>query len=424
MTGRWRGHPVLGRSAWTLADQAASSSSNFVLALSMLAVGDRREFAAFSVVITGYLLVTQLTRSAFLTPVLILYSEGETRAHRRSGPAVAAGVVTASLGGVVLAAAGAGFRDGRTFLLVLAVALPLLQYQDGVRHVAFAESHPKVAAQSDLLWLGAQVIATAIAWATGHATPTTFLVAWAATGSISGLVYGLRIGLVPRLSGCRRWLGHNRRLCARLSAEFVMNFGSYYALSYGLVLVAGAEQLGRWRAAQALIGPVSVLLLGGTTLGVPESVRVGDRDSSLRRFAAMLSVGLCAVALAGGGAAYALVSTFGRDWFPDSFDTARPVLPVLTLFAAAVGASTGAIAALRARDQAGWIVRCRAVTGALGLVVGLVLAARWGANGALAGLTASESGFAVAAWLRLSRTLNVSADRPELAQPEPEHAKP
>jgi hypothetical protein len=64
--------------------------------------------------------------------------------------------------------------------------------------------------------------------------------------------------------------------------------------------------------------------------------------------------------------------------------------------------STGAIAALRAGGQAGWIARSRGASGAVGLVLGLLLAARWGVNGALAGLAAAESGFALAAWLRFN----------------------
>lgn len=425
--GRWRRHPVFGRSAWTLADQAASSSSNFLLALAVLAVADRREFAAFSVVVTGYLLVTQLTRSAFLMPVLILYSDEHAEVRRRSGPAVAACVAVAVLAAAVFLAAGTRFPEGWTMLVILAVALPFLQYQDAVRHVAFAESSPRVAASCDFAWVGAQVVAMMGARAAGRASPTALFLIWAVAGSVSGLAFGSRLGLLPRFAACRDWLTENGRLCRRLSAEFVLNSGSYYALSYGLVLVAGAEELGRWRAAQALIGPVSVLLLGGTMLGVPESARVRERADSLRRFALVLSVGMGGMALAGGAAAYAVVSTVGRDWFPASLDTARPVLPPLTLFAAAVGAAAGAVAGLRVLDQAGWIVRCRAVTGAFGLALGLLLAARWGAVGALGGLTASESSFATAAWLRFRRRLPsgpTPTAAPEPALPQREAAGP
>jgi len=389
-------------------DQAASSGSNFVLALCILASADQREFAAFSVAITGYLLVTQLARSAFSLPVLMLYSDGDGPVAERSGPAVAAGVATGVAGAMVFALAGLWFEDGRTLFLIVACALPLLQYQDAVRHVAFAAAMPKAAAQSDFLWVALQVVATAGAALAGHASPTVLVLIWVLAGSASGLVLGARLGVVPRVARCRRWLRDNSRLCARLSTEFLLNSGSYYALSYGLVAVAGAEQLGRWRAAQALIGPVSVLLLGGTTLGVPESVRVRERVDSLRRFAVLLSTGLGAIAVLGGGLAYVVLPALGPTLFPETWETARPVLPVLTFFAAAVGATTGPIAGLRALGMTGWIVRNRAVSGCIGLVTGLVLAAEWGATGALAGLSLSETGFALAAWIRLREALEPS----------------
>lgn len=415
LRSRWQAHPVVGRSAWTFAGQAASSGSNLLVAVAILATADVREFGAFSVAITGYLLVTQLTRSAFSMVVLILYSDDddELTVAARAGPAVAAGVATGVVGAVAFLVAGLVFDRGASMFFVLACTLPLLQYQDTVRHVAFAAAQPRVAAGSDALWVLLQVAASVAAAVTGRATPTVLLLIWAAAGSLSGVVFGARLHVVPRFSSCIGWLAGNSRLCARLSTEFGVNSGSYYALSYGLVAVAGADQLGRWRAAQTLIGPVSVLLMGGTTLGVPESVRLRDRDASLRKVAAMLSAGLAGVAAAGGLVAYAALPAVGPTLFPDTWATTRPVLPVLTLFAVAVGASTGPVAGLRARSQAGWIVRTRAVSGTVGLVLGLGLATGSGAAGALTGLAVAEAGFALAAWRRFRQALGGRPSAPD-----------
>lgn len=388
---------------WTLVDQAASSSSNFVLSLSVLAVADRQEFAAFSVALTGFLLVTQLTRSTVSLPVLILYSEDNGDTGRRAGPAVMACVLTGVVGGLALVLGAFVFEDGRTVFLALALGLPFLEYQDAIRHVAFARRLPKVAAQSDLSWIGLQVVATGAAAATGRATPAALVVIWVVAGSVSGVVFGARLGVVLQARRCGRWLKENSRLCARLATEFLVNSGSYYALCYGLVAIAGAAELGRWRAAQALIGPVSVLLMGGTTLGVPESVRVRERRRSLWRLTGLLSAGLAVVAMVGGALVYLILPALGPGLFPDTWETARSVVPILTGYAAAVGASTGAVAALRAHDQVRWIVLARAATGAVGLALGLVLAARSGAVGAVTGLAVSEALFGLAAWVRLAR---------------------
>lgn len=393
----------MGRSVWTLIDQAASSSSNFVLSLSVLAAADRQEFAAFSVALTGFLLVTQLTRSTLSLPVLILYSEEDGETGWRAGPAVAACVATGVVGGLALFAGGFAFGEGRSLFFALACGLPLLEYQDAIRHVAFARRLPKVAAQSDLSWIGLQVAATAVAAVTGQATPATLVVIWVVAGSVSGVLFGARLGVVLQFGRCRQWLADNRKLCARLATEFLVNSGSYYALCYGLVAVAGAAELGRWRAAQALIGPVSVLLMGGTTLGVPESVRVRERRRRLWRFTGLLSAGLAVIAVVGGALVYLVLPALGPELFPETWEAARSVLPILTAYAAAVGASTGAVAALRARDQVHWIVLARAVSGASALALGLALAVRSGATGALTGLAVSEALFGLAAWVRLAR---------------------
>lgn len=402
----WRSHPVLGRSAWTMVGQAASSGSNFVLAVAMLATATTGEFGVFSVAISAYLLVTQLTRSAFSLPLMVLYSGGTGRKDSRpyaaaTGAAVATGLVAAA----VLVAAGLVYPPGRAMFLILAAAAPFLLYQDVLRHVAFAEGTPRRAAEADLLWVGALSAAACAAGLVGRGSPVVLLLAWSATGAVSGIFLGRRLRVLPDLAGAWGWLRAHGRLCRQLTIEFLVNSGGYYVLSYGLVVVTDAEQLGRWRAAQALIGPVSVLLLGGTALGVPESVRVRDRGPSLRRFAVSLSAAMSAIALAGGAFAYLILPAVGPTLFAATWESARPVLPVLTLFAVAVGASVGPIAALRARDLSGWLVRARAVNGAVAVVLGLGLAVPFGAPGALAGLLVPEAGFALFAWLRFQTEL-------------------
>ena len=405
----WRSHPIVGRSAWTLVGQAASSGSNFVLAVAMLATATTHEFGVFSVAISAYLLVTQLTRSAFSLPLMVLYSGTQAEKDaRRFGPAAGAAVATGLLAAVVFVVAGVAYPAGRTMFLVLAAAIPFLLYQDVLRHVAFAEGTPKRAAEADILWIGAMAALACVAGLLGRGSPVVLFLGWSLAGVLSGGFLGLRLRVPPDVAGAWCWLRTHARLCRQLATEFVVNSGSYYVLSYGLVVVTDAEQLGRWRAAQALIGPVSVLLLGGTALGVPESIRVRDRRSSLRRFAVTLSMAMSAMALAGGAFAYLVLPAVGPTLFAQTWESARPVLPVLTLFAVAVGASVGAIAGLRARDLSGWLVGARAVSGAVAVVLGLGLASEFGAIGALTGLLVPEAGFACVAWLRFNKELVVA----------------
>lgn len=410
MSARWLRHPALRRSAWTLTGQAASSGSNFLLALFVLATADSSEFAAFSVIVTAYLLVTQLTRSSFSVAMLILYSDRRD-GEPVFGPPVGAAVATGVIASAFFIVAGLVYPPGRAMFLLAAAALPVLQYQDAARHVAVARGEARSAAECDLVWIGLQLAFSAAAGLLGVASPTVLFLTWAASGCASGLLLGHRLGVHPMVTHSWQWLRANAELCRRLAGEFAVNSGNYYILSYGLLVTSSAEQLGRWRAAQALIGPVSVLLMGGTTLGVPESVRVRTREATLVRFAAVLSGVMTVAASAVGTLAYLLLPRIGPTLFPQTWETARPVLPALTFFAAAVGASVGAIAALRASGRSGWILRARALSGAVALGIGLPLSASWGAVGALTGLAVSEAGFAVAAWAQLGGGMSLRSRR-------------
>jgi O-antigen/teichoic acid export membrane protein len=220
---------------------------------------------------------------------------------------------------------------------------------------------------------------------------------------VAGLVAGARLGVAPLMSGSVSWLRTHRALCGKLLFEFVVNSGSFYLLLYGLAFLAGIDELGDLRAAQTLIGPVIVVLLAGNALGIPESVRVRGDIKRLRRLCLIVSSGLAAAAAAWCLALYALLPAIGPRFFASSWESARPLIPGLAVFAAAVGVSIGAGGGLRALGENAWILRARAVTGGLSLLIGLPLSLRIGAEGALIALAVTEWAFAAAAWVQLSR---------------------
>lgn len=396
---------IARRAAWSFSAQAISSTSNFILTVSVLAVASLREFAIFSLSITTYALVSQLARSASALPLMILYSdqEGEHRPaeeRRAVGVAVMVGLVA----GVVLAGL-AGLNPGvRGQFLILGAAMPLLLFQDSARYLAFARSVPHIATLSDGLWLGLQVAGSLVAWALGAATVTVLLAVWAVSGAVAGLVAGARVRVAPGVAGSVAWLREHRGLWGKLVVEFAVNSGSFYLLMYGLALLAGIDELGRLRAAQTLIGPVIVVLLAGNALGIPESVRARRDAGRMRRLCLILSGGLATAALVWGAAIWLLLPVIGPGVFPSSWEIARPLIPMFTVFAAAVGVSTGGGSGLRAVGENAWILRYRAVSGGLALLAGLTLSTAIGAGGVLVALAGTEWLFAVLAWVHLART--------------------
>jgi O-antigen/teichoic acid export membrane protein len=406
MSGGWT--RLARRAGWTLVGQALSSCSNFLVTLWALATVSRGEFAALSLCLTTFLLCTQACRALVSTPVLLLHSEEPgTRVPAESrdalGAATAYGVVTGGIvGGAALlsAALGAGHAD---LFLVLAAALPALQYQDALRHVCIARHRPLLAAASDGSWVVLQLVGFAVLSWRGSTSATSLFATWAAAGVVAGAWTGGVVGAGPRLATAAAWLRRHASLWRRLVVELAANAGSYYLIAYGLAVLAGPDELGRLRAAQALFGPVSVLLLGGTVLGVPESIRARSDGGALRRFAVGLSAALAVLAAASGAVIYALLPVLGTGFLGGAWDTARPLLPLLAAFGAGIGASAGAVAALRAIDDGRWIVRAQLARGALAVAVGLPAAGTSGAGGALVALALAEWVFAAAAWARFAR---------------------
>ncbi len=398
--------PAARRAAWTFASQGLSSASNFGLTVLVLATVPARTFAVFTVCLTTYLLLLQLARYVIGIPLLIdagADAEGDAAGQAPAvGLAAIAGAATIPL----FAAAAVAWAPGRTLLVALAVTMPFLLVQDALRHAAIARGRADLAAAADAVWV-VLLVAGAAAAAGGREVSATQLVgAWAGAGVVSAALLSWWLRLRPALGRAGQWLRANRVLCRRVAVEFLVNSGSYYALSYGLAALAGAVQLGYLRAAQTLFGPASVVLLGGAALGVPESVRIRGDGARLTRFARLLSAGLAALSVVCGAAVYAALPAAGPKLFPDSWAAIRSVMPWLTLFGAAIGAGAGAIAGLRALGASRWVLRGRGVTGAAALAAGLPASAWFGARGTFVALGLAECGLAVLAWGELRRAVD------------------
>lgn len=406
---------VARRASWALAGQAISSGSNFLLSVMVLAVASAREFATFAVGLTAYVFVLQLVRATVGVSITLLYSEPGTHVD---GQRAAAGVAVAAafLAGVATLAGSAWAAQGRAQLVVLGLALPFLVWQDVARYACFADGRPELAAAADGLWLALAVAGSIVAFASGWASATVLLAVWAASGTVSAFTAGLRLGLLPHFGAAGRWLGAHRALSRQLAVEFLVSAGSHYAVYLVLAGLAGAGQLGRLKAAQTVLGPVVVLILGGAALGVPESVRAADDRRRLRALATRLSLLLGAGAVAWGAAAWVALPRIGPSLFPETWSGARALVPGLTLFTVAMGAAIGSTGALRAVNENAWLVRVRAVSG-VALVAGSGPAvASFGAAGALAAVTAGEATVALLAWHRL---VHLTAEHPSAALGHP-----
>ncbi|MFP5319065.1 MAG: hypothetical protein ACLGI2_12330 [Acidimicrobiia bacterium] len=407
-----------------------------------------RPFALFSVCFTMYMLVLQAVRYAIGIPVLLGAQpvDGTGAPHgavdiptappatdpappvTTPGPAagpggartmqapVAAAHPAAPSGLAVLAGLAAlpflvvtalAWHEAAPMVLVLAAGLPFLLAQDALRHVAIAEGRPHLAVTADGAWLALQVAGSAVLLAGGGDVSTAGAVGlfavWVGGGVASFGLLAALLGARPGFDAALAWARDNASLCGRVALEFVVTSGSYYTLCFALAALAGADELGLLRAAQTLFGPASVLVLGGATFGVPESVRIGRDQRETLRFAGRLSLALGGISAACGALVWALLPALGPGILPDTWRAVRDVMPWLTAFGTAIGIAAGATAALRAWGDSRWVLTTRAGAGAASLAVGLTLTPALGARGTLVGLLVAEALLAARSWDRLRR---------------------
>jgi O-antigen/teichoic acid export membrane protein len=400
------------RATWSLASQAISSASSFLLTVAVLHEASISQFAVFSICFTTYLLVLQLSRSVFGLPILILYSHQDaggdetavTESRKAAGGSVVLGLAAAM---ALLIAAGIVDAEPGQYA-TMGMVVPFLLYQDAVRHFAFARARPQMAVASDGLWLGLQLVGSVAALVTGNDSPVVLAGIWGVSGAVAGVAAGLKLSYLPLIAGAPAWLRSNASLCRKLLTEFAANSGSYYALLYGLAFVAGLDALGALRAAHTFIGPVIVLLLGANSLGVPEGVRMKDDPSALLRFTSLIATALAAASLVWGVTIYYTLPWLGPRLFTETWATARPLIPLLSLFAAGVGVAVGLTSGLRAFSLHGWIMKSRAAASGLVLLIGLPGAILLDAHGALVGLLAGEWLFCFLAAFRLHRAFRTA----------------
>jgi hypothetical protein len=384
------------RLRWGVADEVLSTLTSFAVGVYVARSLGVQEFGAFSMAFATYLILLAASRG-LATDALAARGEEAGSWHLAAAGATGTALALGLAAGAVCAAAGL-LVPGSTgaALLGLGIALPGLLLQDSWRFAFLARGSAARALANDLMLVLALVGAIAVLVKTGHTTAGWFMLAFGGSATLAAAVGMLQARLVPRVSDAAWWAPRHRDLASRSFRERLSLDGASQLRLYGLAAVAGLAAAGSLRAAELLVAPLVVILLGTAKLAKPELASVLGRRPSVRRLAAYsLAVG----ALGAGGALLwgtALlrvpdslgVQLLGPAWLPAS----RLLLPV-TLSVAGLGLSVGAWAGTRAAGASSWGLRAQAIglivylAGALGgATLGGAAGAAWGsAAGALLG---------------------------------------
>ncbi len=393
---------VLGRLSWGLADQAASSMTNFAVGIYVARSLGLAAFGAFSLAWVTYGVVLNVSRGLATDPLMVRFSgvpaaSWRTAVTRSSGTALGVG---AALGAGCLAVGpAAGGRVGPAFVC-LGVVLPALLGQDAWRFAFFAAGTGRKAFVNDLVCGVALVPAMLVAARVG--TVAAFVLAWGASAAVAAVYGCFQSGIRPRPGGARAWLREHRDLGSRYLFENVSNSGASQLRAYGLGAIVGVSAVGVIRGAELLLGPFLALLMGLSLVTVAEAARVLRRaPHRLGRFCVLLGGGQAAAALLWGGALLLMPDRLGELVLGGVWHSASALVVPVTLGVAGAGLGSGAAAGLRALGAARRSLRSQLFASACYVGGGLGGAAVAGTAGSAWGVAAATLCGSAVWWLQL-----------------------
>ncbi|MFI8992978.1 hypothetical protein [Streptomyces sp. NPDC053542] len=397
---------LVGRLSWGLADQAASSISNFAVGVYVARSLGPTAFGVFSLAWVTYGVVLNVSRGLATDPLVVRFSgvpdvSWRGAVARSSGTALGVG---AALGAACLAVGLAlGGSVGPAFTC-LGVVLPALLLQDAWRYSFFAAGTGKKAFVNDVVWGVALIPAMVVAAHVGSVA--AFVLAWGGSAAVAAAYGCLQSGIRPRMGGARGWLREQRDLGYRYLVENVSLSGASQLRAYGLGAIVGVRAVGAVRGAELLMGPFLAVLMGLSLVTVPEAARVlRQAPRRLGPFCFRLGGGQAAAALLWGGALLLVPDRLGVLVLGDVWHSASQLIVPITFGVAGAGLGTGAAAGLRALGAARRSLRCQLFASACYVGGGLGGAVVAGTVGSAWGVAAATVGSSAVWWLQLRSAL-------------------
>ncbi|GAA3768213.1 hypothetical protein ACFS5L_22425 [Streptomyces phyllanthi] len=404
---------LAGRLSWGLADQAASSMSNFAVGIYVARSLGVTAFGVFSLAWVTYGVVLNVSRGLATDPLVVRFSGVSTASWRAavarsSGTALGLG---AALGAACLVVGlGVGGRVGPAFAC-LGVVLPGLLLQDAWRFAFFAAGTGRKAFVNDVVWGVALVPAMVVAARVGSVA--AFVLAWGGSAAVAAVYGCFQSGIRPHMTGAREWLRTHRDLGNRYLVENVSNSGASQLRAYGLGAIVGVGAVGVIRGAELLLGPFLAVLMGLSLVTVAEAARVLRRaPHRLGAFCLLLGGGQAAAALLWGGALLLVPDRLGEFVLGGVWSAASELVVPVTLGVAGAGLGTGAAAGLRALGAARRSLRSQLFASVCYVIGGLGGAAVAGTVGSAWGVAAATVSGSAVWWLHLRSALRERHQNP------------
>lgn len=370
-----------GELLWGVADQAASSFTNF--GLSVLA-GRLLGSEGLGVVFLGfsmYLLALSAVRGLIMEPFVVATSamnQKEQEAATRACTILVAVVGAAISAIMVLLSFAIGDPLGRS-LLIFAPWTGVAILQDHWRSVLFRDQRGRAAAINDSVWAVGMVAMLPLAFM--FRTDWVIAATWGA-GAAAGALLGIwQVKLKPSrpLRAIAWWKRELSYLGSWLAIQNVVFSAGAQLTVVLLAAQLGARDLGGIRAVDVVFAPMTLVGEAFSFPGVPIIARALARSlAEARRWAWRLSAGATILV----GAYLAVATPFSRlilrHLFGPEFGVFTAIVIPVALGQLLRASSTGFSILLKADRRVRAITVARGLTTGLALVFGPTLAARYG----------------------------------------------
>lgn len=398
---------LAGRLGWGVADQAVSSLSNFALGIVVARSLGSEGFGAFSLAYVTYAFVVSATRGLATDPLLVRFSGTPSLRWRN---AVTASTATAAAVGLVAGAvcvlAGLVLPGSLSGAFVaLGIGLPGLMMQDAWRFAFFAAGQPAKALLNDLVWGVLLLAAVGGLLLTGSADVVTCVAAFGVTGALAAAFGLLQSRVLPRPRAVWSWITVHKALGGRYLVENLAIGSARQLRMFALGALGGLVAVGDTRAAEILMGPFLVILMGASAVAVPEASHVLTwSPRHLRRFCLGLGGTLAGAAGAWGLLVLALLPTgLGELLLGPIWQAASVLLPPVILNMVVGGFETAAMAGVRALGASPRSLTAQLTNAGLYVLGGGGGAYLGGAWGSCWGVAAATTVGTAVWWLQLGR---------------------
>jgi O-antigen/teichoic acid export membrane protein len=390
----------------TIADQGASSISNFALAIIVAHYSSASALGVFAILTSTYVLSQGLVRS-LSSDCLLTRSESDDglRSSYERGGYLAAIVLSTSVAAVIAAVSGLLPGEFTLPFVIFAVSFPLMACQDFARFIGISRYDPAYAIRLDLAWLVLFLVAYVALRQEGLTTLAWLFGAWSGAGALVGL-WTLRAHAAT--SGRRRllrfWDRSERGVGLRFAGQFMLVTSWTYFVSYLLLFVLPLASIGVFKLSQLALGPITVLLAGAQSALIALATKRFQIDAHKAvRFLLIGGIGSFVLTMVWTGLVYGAPLHVMTDLFGANWRAARGIVPYAGLAVAFTSFANAAISGLRAMRAASENLRLSVVMVPFLFVLSLGGAELYGTRGAAGGLAVAGAIYTALSWRVLTK---------------------